>query len=964
MKKIYRLVIFALISKSAIAQNVEHTNYKGAFAPAPTRAWTDKWTNWDPQNADYNKTNKTVVSVTDNITSNTTWSADKIYLLTSQIYVKNNATLTIEPGTVIYGDKSFAGASLIITRGAKIMAEGTADAPIVFTSNQAAGQRTSGDWGGLILLGNAKNNIVGGFGNIEGITPTDDTKHGGSDDTDNSGSLKYVRVEFAGYPLQPNKEINGITFGSVGNGTKIDYVQVSFSNDDSFEWFGGAVNCKHIVAYRGLDDDFDTDNGFSGTVQFGLGVRDPQIADNPSVSTSEGFESDNDAAGDANVPLTSATFTNMTLVGPLRGDINATVATGYRRAARIRRNSNLKVTNSIMIDFLTGLHVDGVACETNATGGTLQFKGNILAGYKPGKVGETTAGKDVNNNPIPSTFDIKKFIGDNNDTTHSTSSANILMKPYDFLNPDFRPFSTKGNDIVTTNYRGAFEPFPATPWTDKWTNWDPQNADYNKTNKTVVSITDNITTNTTWTADKIYLLTSQIYVKNNATLTIEPGTVIYGDKSFAGASLIITRGAKIMAEGTADAPIVFTSNQAAGQRTSGDWGGLILLGNAKNNIVGGFGNIEGITPTDDTKHGGSDDADNSGSLKYVRVEFAGYPLQPNKEINGITFGSVGNGTKIDYVQVSFSNDDSFEWFGGSVNCKHIVAYRGLDDDFDTDNGFSGLVQFGLGVRDPQIADNPSVSTSEGFESDNDAAGDANNPQTSAQFTNMTLVGPLRGDINATVATGYRRAARLRRNTALKIDNSIMIDFLTGLHVDGVACEGNANAGTLRFERNTLAGYKPGKVGETTAGKDVNNNPIPSTFDVKKFIGDNMNDTLTSSKNILMRPYDFLNPDYRLYDSLGLTASVDMVAENVKSMNLYPNPTSEKTKLELDLNAHSAVKVEVYSIAGQLMNTAFDGNLEGGSHLITISTVGLENGTYFVRVHSNNTSKTIKLAVAN
>ncbi len=962
MKKIYRLVIFALISKSAIAQNVEKVNYKGAFAPAPTAAWTDKWTNWDPQNTNYNKNGKTVVNVTSDITSNITWTSDKIYLLTSQIYVKNNATLTIEPGTVIYGDKNFAGASLIVTRGAKLFAEGTANAPIVFTSNQDAGSRTSGDWGGLILLGNAKNNIVGGFGNVEGITPTDDTKHGGSDDADNSGSLKYVRVEFGGYPLQPNKEINGVTFGSVGSGTKVDFVQVSFSNDDSFEWFGGAVNCKHIVAYRGLDDDFDTDNGFSGTVQFGLGVRDPKIADNPTVSTSEGFESDNDAAGDANVPLTSATFTNMTLVGPLRGDLASTVATGYRRAARIRRNSNLKITNSILMDFLTGLHVDGVACEGNANNNTLQFKGNILAGYKPGKVGETTAGKDANNNPIPSTFDIKKFIGDNNDTTNSTSSANILNRPYDFLNPDYRPFAKNANDLEITDYKGAFEPFPATPWTDKWANWDPQNTEYNKTSKTVINVTADITTNTTWNADKIYLLTSQIYVKNNANLTIEPGTVIYGDKAFAGASLIVTRGAKLIAEGTADAPIVFTSNQSAGSRTSGDWGGLIILGNAKNNLVGGFGNIEGITPTDDTKHGGSDDSDNSGSLKYVRVEFAGYPLQPNKEINGVTFGSVGSGTKVDFVQVSYSNDDSFEWFGGAVNCKHIIAYRGLDDDFDTDNGFSGTVQFGLGVRDPKIADNPTVSTSEGFESDNDAAGDANNPQTSAQFANMTLVGPLRGDVNATVATGYRRAARIRRNSALKITNSIMIDFLTGLHVDGVACEGNANAGALRFERNILAGYKPGKVGETTAGKDANNNPIPSTFDVKKFIGDNMNDTIASSANILMRPYDFLNPDYRLYDSLGLKASVNTLAENVKSMNLYPNPANEITKLELDLSANAKVSVEVYAITGQLMVTSFEGNLENGSHLITINTSELDHGTYFVKVNSNNTSKTMKLAV--
>jgi hypothetical protein len=124
----------------------------------------------------------------------------------------------------------------------------------------------------------------------------------------------------------------------------------------------------------------------------------------------------------------------------------------------------------------------------------------------------------------------------------------------------------------------------------------------------------------------------------------------------------------------------------------------------------------------------------------------------------------------------------------------------------------------------------------------------------------------------------------------------------------------------------------------------------------------MNDTIASSANILMRPYDFLNPDYRLYDSLGLKASVNTLAENVKSMNLYPNPANEITKLELDLSATAKVSIEVYAITGQLMVTSFEGNLENGSHLITINTSELDHGTYFVKVNSNNTSKTMKLAV--
>jgi hypothetical protein len=183
-------------------------------------------------------------------------------------------------------------------------------------------------------------------------------------------------------------------------------------------------------------------------------------------------------------------------------------------------------------------------------------------------------------------------------------------------------------------------------------------------------------------------------------------------------------------------------------------------------------------------------------------------------------GAVGNGTTIDYVQVSYTNDDAFEWFGGSVNCKHLVSYRNLDDDFDTDNGFKGIVQFGLIVRDPSIADNPSVSTSESFESDNNAAGTASGTgydSTSAIFTNITSIGPSKRATlapTATLAVGHERALRLRRATQLKVFNSIFMDFKSNiLFVDGTLAVGNANAGTLKFVNNIMAGA----VGTFTGG---------------------------------------------------------------------------------------------------------------------------------------------------
>ena len=311
------------------------------------------------------------VEVSGDVTANTTWSADKIYLLKGNVFVTGNATLTIQPGTIIKGDKATKGA-LIITRGAKIMAVGTADKPIVFTSSIAAGARKEGDWGGVIILGKAQNN-VGTSVAIEGISDaTDKGKHGGTDNADNSGTIKYVRIEYAGIALSPDNEINGLTFGSVGSGTTVDYVEVYRSGDDAFEWFGGAVNCSHLLAIDSWDDDFDTDNGFSGKVQFGLAQRLAVTAD---VSGSNGFESDNNAAGDNSAPQTSAIFSNMTILGPV-GSGGSSINANFQHGAQIRRNSAISIFNSVIVGYTEGVFYD----DALPAGGTLNASGNLVAG--------------------------------------------------------------------------------------------------------------------------------------------------------------------------------------------------------------------------------------------------------------------------------------------------------------------------------------------------------------------------------------------------------------------------------------------------------------------------------------------------------------------------------------------------------------------------------------------------------
>ncbi|MFD1256178.1 hypothetical protein ACFQ3S_05175 [Mucilaginibacter terrae] len=312
-----------------------------------------------------------------------------------------------------------------------------------------------------------------------------------------------------------------------------------------------------------------------------------------------------------------------------------------------------------------------------------------------------------------------------------------------------------------------------------------------------VEVSGDITTNTTWTADKIYLLKGNVYVTNNVTLTIEAGTLIKGDKP-TKAALVITRGAKISAIGTADKPIVFTSNQPAGGRAQGDWGGVVLLGKAPNN-AGPSITIEGISDASDkAKYGGTDGADNSGTLKYVRIEYAGIPLGPDNELNGLTMGSVGSGTTIDYVSVYRSGDDAYEWFGGSVNAKHLVAIATFDDDFDTDFGYSGKVQFAIAQRLASTAD---VSGSNGFESDNNGAGGDVAPQTSALFSNVTILGPREVASSApAINANYQHAAQVRRNSALSIANSVLVGYTEGIFYDDAAPSGS----TINSSNNYLS----------------------------------------------------------------------------------------------------------------------------------------------------------------
>ena len=315
-----------------------------------------------------------------------------------------------------------------------------------------------------------------------------------------------------------------------------------------------------------------------------------------------------------------------------------------------------------------------------------------------------------------------------------------------------------------------------------------------------VNVAATITADTTWTADKIYVLPpeTKVAVKAPAVLTIEAGTVVQGQKNSA---LVITRGAKIMAVGTKDKPIVFTSSKASGMKAPGDWGGLIVMGKAPINtntltvppstesIFEAYGANE-----EDGKFGGADPMDNSGTIKYVHIEFGGYPFIMDKEWNNLTLCGVGAGTTIDFVHSHKGADDGVEFFGGTVNVKHLVLTQNEDDGFDTDNGWSGKSQFVI----VQSMAPKGTDASNGYESDNHALATSYkaDPRTLPTAYNITLIG--KKDY-----TGNAWGALFRRGTGGKYFNHIIQNFTIGaVEVRDMATVEQITAGNL-FLKNTI-----------------------------------------------------------------------------------------------------------------------------------------------------------------
>ncbi len=614
------------------------------------------------------------------------------------------ATLTVEPGVTIFGA---SGADyLVINRGSQIVAEGTSTNPITFTSQtHIAGTvdevNDIGQWGGLVILGraptgNCNTAVAAGSvtceAEVEGISGTP-ALYGGALSNDRSGSLRYVRVLFAGFPLPgtAGNELNGITFAGVGSETDVEYIQVHNNADDGVEFFGGTVDAKYVVLTGNDDDSLDYDTGWVGNMQFVLVRQRPGAGDRV-------VEASN-ATGSSTAPQLRSrpTISNFTFIGT-------------------------RTTNIIQNSGASGILVNGVVV------GSAQCLNNAAAATSPAPTFNSVLFDCAD--PADAAGDANIAAGANNSTSTPNTLAGVFPGPNEIARTAVNP-TTLGAFFSAGTYIGAFSPTEteASNWAAGWT-FRLFDAPPCPTGTVEGSFGGQrqCTLSGTYTSDlrlsrgNIYRLSGRVNIGTDvggagtggdpAVLTIDAGVTLYGA---SGADyLVVNRGSQIFANGTRSAPITMTSlndltnSQADPINAIGEWGGLVILGRApigncntavQAGTVGCQQEVEGISGTP-ALYGGNVANDNSGRLNYLRVLFAGFPLPgtAGNELNGITFGGVGSGTDVSYIQVHNNADDGVEYFGGTVNSRYVVLTGNDDDSLDYDAGWVGNMQFVIVVQ--------------------------------------------------------------------------------------------------------------------------------------------------------------------------------------------------------------------------------------------------------------------------
>lgn len=397
-----------------------------------TNNWMNNWTNFKPAANEYSEATNIIAGTID---KDTKLLKRNTYQLVGVVYVTNNATLTIEPGTVIRGDDKSCG-TLVITNGCKIMAEGLETDPIVFTSNKEKTERKPGDWGGIIILGKAPINTLGGLHTLPFDLEPLLNHYGGPDAEDNSGILKFVRIEYAGRKLSALKELNGLSLAGVGRKTILNNIQISFSNDDSFECYGGDLNMNNLISYRTTDDDFDFTQGAQINISNSIAIRHPFSSD---VSGSRCFEVDSYDKiqnTDMSKKLTHINASNITLVN-LEENNQGLV----RESIYVRENTFFNLTNTIVSGFTPFALLEENIGNSDVNLSKITFK-NVIVNNCNGGITSESSGTDPS---IQNWYNKPEFgIG-----YTKMKNSELFTLPNIKGNPDFR--ANQNNTIAIGN---------------------------------------------------------------------------------------------------------------------------------------------------------------------------------------------------------------------------------------------------------------------------------------------------------------------------------------------------------------------------------------------------------------------------------------------------------------------------------------------------------------------------------
>jgi hypothetical protein len=425
MKKTVLIAILSFI-------NILSTNAQQLKGISGETNWLKNWTNFKPATTEYNDASNILSGIID---SNIKLYKKNTYRLVGTVYVTKNAVLTIEPGTVIRGDKETCG-TLVITKGASIIAEGTETDPIVFTSNNNISERKPGDWGGIIILGDAPINKMGGVSYLDFNLDSAVSYYGGQDLESNSGILKYVRIEFSGRKINALKELNGLSLAGVGRKTKIDYIQVSYSNDDSFECYGGLVNLNNLISYRATDDDFDYTQGVQCNISNSLAIRHPFSSD---ISGSRCFEIDSydkPENTDFSKKLSKITANNITLINMEESNQGL-----VREAIYVKDKSYFSINNSVVSGFKQCVLLEDKIAVIPANLAKINLQGILINNCESNIQSETAA----NNTEIMNWYNNDSFSLEYSKVPNSS----LFSEPNTKKIPDFR---LKANNVVVSGY--------------------------------------------------------------------------------------------------------------------------------------------------------------------------------------------------------------------------------------------------------------------------------------------------------------------------------------------------------------------------------------------------------------------------------------------------------------------------------------------------------------------------------